>query len=128
MLITPGQSAHTTERLRKGNFAYIAQSNMFDLLDPKERCDYYAVGGVLVKVYHAVAIRKGVLSNLRKILLLVTIGWSQVLQAYQTSDSPLRKILNEAIVENFADGTVKTLRDKWIPSGDGAVCNQVILS
>ena len=32
---------------------------MFDLLDPKERCDYYAVGGVLVKVYHAVAIRKG---------------------------------------------------------------------
>ena len=59
MLITPGQSAHTTERLRKGNFAYIAQSNMFDLLDPKERCDYYAVGGVLVKVYHAVAIRKG---------------------------------------------------------------------
>ena len=59
MLITPGQSAHTTERLRKGNFAYIAQSSMFDLLDPKERCDYYAVGGVLVKVYHAVAIRKG---------------------------------------------------------------------
>ena len=59
MLIKPGQSAHTIERLRKGNFAYIAQSNMFDLLDPKERCDYYAVGGVLVNVYHAVAIRKG---------------------------------------------------------------------
>ena len=59
MLIKPGQSAHTIERLRKGNFAYIAQSIMFDLLDPKERCDYYAVGGVLVKVYHAVAIRKG---------------------------------------------------------------------
>ena len=55
MLIKPGQSAHTIERLRKGNFAYIAQY----ILDPKERCDYYAVGGVLVNVYHAVAIRKG---------------------------------------------------------------------
>ena len=43
------------------------------------------------------------------------------------SDSPLRNILNEAIVENFADGTVKTLREKWIPSGDEATCNQVIL-
>ena len=59
MLITPGQSAHTTERLRKGNFAYIAQSNMFDLLDPKERCDYYAVGGVLVDVFQGMGIRKG---------------------------------------------------------------------
>ena len=66
--------------------------------------------------------------SVHKKILFVTIGWSQVLQPYQTSDSPLRKILNEAIVENFADGTVKTLREKWIPSGDEATCNQVILS
>ena len=59
MLITPGQSAHTTERLRKGNFAFIAESVRFDMMDPEERCDYYAVGGVLVNVFQGMGIRKG---------------------------------------------------------------------
>ena len=67
MLIEYGQAAQTTERLRKGNFAFIAASFRFDQMDPKERCDYYAVGGVLVKVYHAVAIRKGMYLNKGKV-------------------------------------------------------------
>ena len=39
---------------------------MFDLMDPKERCDYYAVGGVLVDIFQGMGIRKGLYLKRRR--------------------------------------------------------------
>ena len=66
MLIGFGQSAHTRQRLRKGNFAFIAASFRFDQMDPKERCDYYGVGGVLVDIFQGMGIRKGLYLKRRR--------------------------------------------------------------
>ena len=35
-----------------GNFAYIAESSIFDKLDQKERCTFYQVGDVLVPIFY----------------------------------------------------------------------------
>ena len=87
------------EALKQGQFAFIAESIMFDKMEPEERCHYYAVGGVLLPVFHGIGLRKG--------------------------NNTLRDTLNKAILDNFSDGTVKTLKEKWIPGDNAAACNQV---
>ena len=42
-----------------GNFAYIAESSIFDKLDQKERCTFYQVGDVLVPIFYGFGIQKG---------------------------------------------------------------------
>ena len=98
LYVPSGAGAHM-EALKQGQFAFIAESIMFDKMEPEERCHFYAVGGLLLPVFHGIGLRKG--------------------------NNTLRDTLNKAILDNFSDGTVKTLKEKWIPGDDAAACNQV---
>ena len=53
LYVPSGAGAHM-EALKQGQFAFIAESIMFDKMEPEERCHFYAVGGVLLPVFHGI--------------------------------------------------------------------------
>ena len=113
-----------TDALRKmeqGNYAFIDEYIAWMGMTPVERCNFHRVGDVLVPVFYGMGLQKGIWLD-DCVYDTIEIQKSQIIIFTTNSDSPLKDILDISILDNYNSGTVKILKNEWIPNEDGLNC------
>ena len=95
-------------KLSEDNFVALEYESEVDLLDDAVFCSLEILGETIPIFYvEAIAMQKSIAFNAH--------NWT--MENESIVDSPFKDMINKAVLEAYSDGTMMTLQEKWLKSG-----------